>query len=567
MSSTPLRPRDLALCLLLALWALTGTVQSAPQSTAFTFQGALSNSTGSFTGACDFQFRLYDSETSSNQLGTVNNQPNVGLVNGLFTVTLDFGTVFNGAVRWLETQVRCPAGSGGYTVLTPRQAVRPSPYALYAEHAQSVAGAAGDFVATGDLRSARQPGSGDVGGALVLENSATKNTWTSAIRATESDRLSFDFWDESLKNWRFGARLDRDSNFFLQGTLFTNGLDANAIVAHGYLESKRIPSGVTPNNGGTLVLENSQSGNKWEIPVRADHADSLYFNFWNAIQGAWSGAAVLSSDGTLALNHNSTASSTLLSLDHPKAGWRFHVDNAGHAEVGIYDPVRQENRWNVFDIDPATGHVGVGMSASPEYQLLVYDQATISTGYAGNKTMLQLHHPVAQWHFHFDTSGHPEFMVTDVANNHLTYNVLDIDPATGHVGIGGDASTSDQLRIHGNFTATGTKAATVDAGAYGQRQLYAVEAADVRFSDEGLAQLADGVARVTLDPIFLATIEGPYLVHVTPYNDASLYVAERGVDYFIVKVREGDPAAEFAWQLSAKRKGYADVRLEQVGQP
>jgi hypothetical protein len=567
MAFTPLRLRNVALCLLFAVWALTGTVQSAPQSTAFTFQGTLSNSTGPLTGVCDFQFRLYDSESSSNQLGSVNNKPNVALINGFFTITLDFGAVYNGAVRWLETQVRCPASSENYTLLAPRQAVRPTPYALYAEHAQSVAGADGDFTATGDLRSARQPGVGDVGGALVLENSTTKNSWTSAIRATDSDRLSFDFWDENLKNWRFGARLDRDSNFFLQGTVFTNGLDANTIVSHGYLESKRTPSGIAPNNGGTLVLENSQSGNKWEIPVRADNADSLYFNFWNATQGAWWGAAVLSSTGTLAINHNSMASSTLLSLDHPKAGWRFHVDNAGHAEVGIYDAVRKENRWNVLDIDPATGHVGVGMSASPEYRFMVYDQATISTGYTGNKTLLQLHHPIAQWHFHFDNNGHPEVMVKDVANDRFTFNVLDIDPATGHVGIGGDATAGDRLRINGNFTATGTKAATVDAGRYGQRKLYAVEAADVRFSDEGLAQLVAGVARVDLDPIFLATIEGPYLVHVTPYGDASLYVAERGAGYFIVKAREGDPAAEFAWRLSAKRKGYADVRLEPAGQP
>jgi hypothetical protein len=181
--------------------------------------------------------------------------------------------------------------------------------------------------------------------------------------------------------------------------------------------------------------------------------------------------------------------------------------------------------------------------------------------------MFQLHHPLAQWHFHFDAGGHPEFMVTDIATGHLTFNVLDIDPVTGHVGMGGDATASDQLRVNGNFTATGTKAATVDAGAYGQRKLYAVEAADVRFSDEGLARLTDGVARVELDPIFVATIEAPYLVHVTPYGDAALYVAERGQDYFMVKAREGDQQVEFAWRLSAKRKGYANVRLEPVEQP
>ncbi len=53
-------------------------------------------------------------------------------------------------------------------------------------------------------------------------------------------------------------------------------------------------------------------------------------------------------------------------------------------------------------------------------------------------------------------------------------------------------------------------------------------------------------------------------MHVTPYGDASLYVAEVGRDYFVVKARDGDPNVAFAWRLSAIRKGYAGVRLERV---
>ena len=60
------------------------------------------------------------------------------------------------------------------------------------------------------------------------------------------------------------------------------------------------------------------------------------------------------------------------------------------------------------------------------------------------------------------------------------------------------------------------------------------------------------------------TQEGKYLVHVTPYGDASLYMAEVGRDYFVVKAREGDPNVAFAWRLSAIRKGYAGIRLEEV---
>ena len=125
-------------------------------------------------------------------------------------------------------------------------------------------------------------------------------------------------------------------------------------------------------------------------------------------------------------------------------------------------------------------------------------------------------------------------------------------------------STNGNLWVRGELRAGGTKPAVVQTAGFGQRKLYAAESPEVRFFDEGLARLKGGVARVELDPIFLETIEGEYLVHVTPYGDASLYVAEVGKDYFVVRAREGDPNIAFAWRLSAHRKGYAGVRLERV---
>jgi len=144
-----------------------------------------------------------------------------------------------------------------------------------------------------------------------------------------------------------------------------------------------------------------------------------------------------------------------------------------------------------------------------------------------------------------------------------------VSPGSGHCG--GDQGTAVQIGrngdvyVVGSLSSGGTKSAVVQAGNYGHHKLYAVEAPDVRFSDEGMACLLGGTARVDLDPIFLETIEGEYLVHVTPYGNASLYVAEIGKDYFVVKARDGNPNIAFAWRLSAHRKGYARVRLEKVG--
>ncbi len=120
------------------------------------------------------------------------------------------------------------------------------------------------------------------------------------------------------------------------------------------------------------------------------------------------------------------------------------------------------------------------------------------------------------------------------------------------------------LAPNGNWSVIGTKSAIVTTGNYGDRRLYAVESPDVRFSDEGMGRLQTATARIQLDPIFMETIEGEFLIHLTPYSDALLYVSEVGDDYFVVTASQGDPNASFAWRLSATRKGYAGVRLEEV---
>src|SRR5258708_24893265 len=54
------------------------------------------------------------------------------VTNGLFGATLDFGAgVFNGTPYWLQIEVRTNGG-GTFVPLNPRQALTPSPYAIFA---------------------------------------------------------------------------------------------------------------------------------------------------------------------------------------------------------------------------------------------------------------------------------------------------------------------------------------------------------------------------------------------------------------------------------------------------
>jgi hypothetical protein len=110
---------------------------SATLGTAFTYQGRLTDAGGPINGLCDLQFSLWDAlaGAAGQPLGPTQTVAKVAISDGLFTVVLDFGDkVFTGPARWLEVEVRCPAGNGDFTPLTPRQPLTPVPYALYAQN-------------------------------------------------------------------------------------------------------------------------------------------------------------------------------------------------------------------------------------------------------------------------------------------------------------------------------------------------------------------------------------------------------------------------------------------------
>jgi len=97
---------------------------------AFTYQGHLKDGSSPANGEYDFQFILYNALTGGSQVGSTVTKDNVAVTNGLFSVALDFGSVFDGTGLWLEAAVRPGSSTGGYTILSPRQEITPAPYAL-----------------------------------------------------------------------------------------------------------------------------------------------------------------------------------------------------------------------------------------------------------------------------------------------------------------------------------------------------------------------------------------------------------------------------------------------------
>lgn len=131
--------RFTVITIVMILSGLTAMMARAqgPLGTALTYQGELASDGGPATGLYDLRFSLYDVAVGGNQIGSTLCSDNLSIDNGRFTVSLDFGAVFNGQQQFLQIEVRQDSGldcsdATGYTALTPRQELTLTPHAGYA---------------------------------------------------------------------------------------------------------------------------------------------------------------------------------------------------------------------------------------------------------------------------------------------------------------------------------------------------------------------------------------------------------------------------------------------------
>ena len=142
------------------------------QTTAFTYQGHLDNSSAPAAGTYDVVFSLYGVLSGGSAIaGPVTNT--ITAKQGAFTTTLDFGSApFSGAELFLQMSVReNPAPSGTlFSDLTPRQRLTSTPYAI-----RALSAATADSAATATTASTVSAGS--VVNASLQNSSITGNLW------------------------------------------------------------------------------------------------------------------------------------------------------------------------------------------------------------------------------------------------------------------------------------------------------------------------------------------------------------------------------------------------------
>lgn len=224
--------------IVLALVVSTAAAAFA-QTTAFTYQGRLTNAGMPPTGNYDFQFTLYD---AGGAVVAGQQRLNVLVTNGVFNVSLDFGAgSFPGADRFLEIAVR-PAGGGGFTTLAPRQPMLSAPYAIKSLNAATadnsaqlggVDGArfvrqdaggnvaiAGGLTVSGSLNIVNAVTQYNLGGQRILGNAGNSNLFV----GTGAGAVNPASFNTFVGNLAGNTNSTGDANAFFGSSAKTNGV-------------------------------------------------------------------------------------------------------------------------------------------------------------------------------------------------------------------------------------------------------------------------------------------------------------------------------------------------------
>ena len=345
---------NLAILLIAAALCMAAVGYAAPMGTGFTFQGRLTEANSPAEGLYDFEFELYDDATADSQKGGTIDVDDVDVVDGYFTVHLDFGddpNIFNGDARWLEIAVRPGEleDPNTYTSLSPRHELTPAPYALYAlsgnqgpigpEGSQGVKGDTGDTGSQG-LQGVKGD-TGDTGPqgiqgpiGLTGDKGDTGDTGPQGIQGPAGDS----HWQISKSNTYYDVgnvgigttdpdeKLEVGGNIkisgtgkgliFPDGTVQTTSADAlSALIAS--LEARIAALENPPGWGTAELIETDNAGNAVNPQVAADGSgnavavwhqhDGTRYNIWSNryVAGTGWGTAELMETGNVGSAVNS----------------------------------------------------------------------------------------------------------------------------------------------------------------------------------------------------------------------------------------------------------------------
>jgi hypothetical protein len=303
--------RRIQFVLLLLLLLAAGALKLAAQGTAFNYQGRLNDAGAPANAAYDFRFAVYDAVTNGNQISAPLTNSAVGVSNGLFSVTLDFGPgIFTGTNYWLSIGVRTNGDTSAFTLLSPRQPILPVPYAIFAGSASNLTGtlAAAQLVGTVPSAQISGPYGGQVnfsnggnnfsgafagnGGSLTNLNGSNITSGTVADARLSGNVALLNASQTFTGNNQFNGT-DNFTNFgnSFSGSFFGNGLvgwiavsgaTQQAVRDHGYmLTGSGLTTVTLPTNSGLtngdIVRVSGAGGGGWLVAENS--GQSILGNF------------------------------------------------------------------------------------------------------------------------------------------------------------------------------------------------------------------------------------------------------------------------------------------------
>lgn len=253
---------------------------SASQGTTFTYQGELLENSAPANGNYEMAVSVYTEAVNGTHLIGVKFL-SVPVVDGIFTLDLDFGvTEFMGEERWLEIGVR-DFNTPNITVLTPRQLISNSPYAIHSQFV-GISGVNSDSIQTGSVTSIKiadnaitqtKLGSSSVGSLQVINASITEAKLADSSVTTaklSNDSVSSEkIADDAVTSDQL-ANNSVNTDSILNGTIVAADINNNSVQQRisGTCSAGSSIASILAN--GTVTCENDDVGNTgWSLTGNA----------------------------------------------------------------------------------------------------------------------------------------------------------------------------------------------------------------------------------------------------------------------------------------------------------